>query len=181
MAYFSRLTDIVTCNLTTLIARADNPQQALGEIIREIKEGIAGAERSAKTAAGNVERIQSEIAEQGEQVNYWVGKAKEQLGGRKDDQARQSLLRKREVEDLMAALHDQLRAAEATRNHLTTTMHALQARLADAERRLTSLTAGAGDPRATATSGAAPIDFSDDRSREIDVELERLRRELSGG
>lgn len=178
MAYFGRLTDIVTCNLTSLIARADDPGQALEEIIREIREGIAGAQRSAHTAAGNVERIGSEIAEQRDQIAYWVGEARKHLAARNDDQARQSLLRKREVEDLIAALDDQLRAATATRDHLTTTLHALQARLADAERRRSGVDVAGGAERPAGVPPSQPGPSAADRNRQIEAELERLRQEL---
>ena len=50
MAYFSRLTDIVTCSLTELLSKATDPQQALSQIITEMREGLAGAERSVGSA-----------------------------------------------------------------------------------------------------------------------------------
>ena len=45
MSYFSRLTDIVTCNLTELLAREADPAAALEGIIAEMQEGLAGAKR----------------------------------------------------------------------------------------------------------------------------------------
>ena len=42
MSYFSRLTDIVTCNLTEILARETDPLAAVGEIIAEMQEGLAG-------------------------------------------------------------------------------------------------------------------------------------------
>ena len=53
MTYFSRLTDIVTCNLTRLLAEADDTVAALQEIIAEMEAGMAGARRSMQTAQGN--------------------------------------------------------------------------------------------------------------------------------
>ena len=61
MTYFSRLTDIVTCNLTRLLAEADDPVAALQEIIAEMEAGMAGARRSMQTAQGNEDRIRSEV------------------------------------------------------------------------------------------------------------------------
>ena len=40
MTYFSRLTDIVTCNLTKLLAEADDPAVALQEIIDGTPSGL---------------------------------------------------------------------------------------------------------------------------------------------
>ena len=38
MSFFSRLTDIVTCNISQLLAQAEDPQAVIAEIIREIAE-----------------------------------------------------------------------------------------------------------------------------------------------
>ena len=61
MAFFSRLTDIVTCNLNEIIARADDPLAALDDVIREMEEGLAGARRSVATAQANSDRIEQEL------------------------------------------------------------------------------------------------------------------------
>src|SRR4051794_13848902 len=107
MSYFSRLTDIVTCNLSHLLAQAEDPQAAIIEIIHEMREGLSGAQRSVQTAAASEERLRLEIESHRTQVAFWTGKAKEQLLAQAEAEARQSLLRKREVEDLIAGLNQQ--------------------------------------------------------------------------
>ena len=180
MPHFNRLTDIVTCNLTAILEGADDPAAVLNEVIGEIREGIAGAERCVTTAARNTSRIESEINEQRQALDGWINDARKQLESGQDDRARQSLFRKREVADLISALEEQYRAAAATRDHLTTTLHALQARLVDAQRRLGDLKK---TPRAAAQAGGedtpvtevAPDDL---RCREIETELEELRKSM---
>lgn len=172
MPHFSRLTDIVTCNLSAILAEAADPRKTLQEIIREMREGVAGAQRSARTAANNLARIEGEIAEQIQQVNRWLDRAKEALANEDEDHARQALLRKREHESLLAGLEQQLTAARSTRDHLTTTTHALEARLADALRRMAELE-GVEQP-VVVRSGATSI------GHEVDAELEALRKEVSG-
>ena len=178
MPYFNRLTDIVTCSLTSLLASADDPQAALEEIIHEMQEGVAGAERSSRTAERNSERIGREIEEQQEHVARWVETARERLAAGEEDRARQALLRKREVEDLIAALSEQQRAAEATRQHLLTTLHALQARLADAQRRLAGYRGEADDVPEEVTTPVEIESSSKSRSAEVEAELNRLRKSL---
>ena len=178
MPYFNRLTDIVTCSLTNLLDEAEDPQAALAEIIAEIREGVAGAERSSQTAARNVERITSEIDEQQNEVARWVEKARNHLENGLEDKARQSLLRKREVEDLIAALQEQQRAAQATQLHLQTTLHALQARLADAERRLSGLRGDPVEPQLLATNEFDQSTSSDARMAAVEAEWSDLRNSL---
>lgn len=181
MAYFSRLTDIVTCNLSSILARSDQPAVALEEILREIQEGVAGAERSTRTAHNNVARIEAEIGEQRSEVTNWLSQAQHALLAEDDQQARLALARKHEVEDLIAGLEQQLQSAVNLRDHLQTMMHALQARLADAQRRMAAVRSGADPAEVIASSNpmekGQPVPSSPSR---VDAELERLRQQLRG-
>lgn len=174
MTYFSRLTDIVTCNLTKLLEEADDPAAALQGIIDEMELGLAGARRSMQTAQANEDRIRDEVVEHTNQVTHWSDKAKEFLTAGDEDQARLALVRKREVEDLIAGLEQQLQAAEQTREHLTTTTKALEARLAEATRRQQT---GMGED-SSSDSAEAASDSAAGTSSDIDDELEALKREL---
>lgn len=172
MPHFSRLTDIVTCNLSAILAEAADPKTTLDEIIREMREGVSGAQRSSRTAGNNLTRIEGEIAEQSQQVQKWLGRAREALAGEDEDHARQALLRKREHESLLAGLEQQLTAARSTRDHMTCTLHALEARLADALRRMAKME-GVEQP-VVVRSGANSV------GAEVDAELEALKREVAG-
>ncbi len=179
MPYFSRLTDIVTCNLSSIISQADDRKVALDEIIYEMKEGVAGAERSTNTAAKNVSRIEIEIGEQRAEVDNWMKTAQESMSDGDESKARQALERKHEVEDLIAGLEQQLKAAISTRDHLRTMMHALQARLADATRRLQLLATGE-DATAENVPDETTLEVggSSERQGRIDAELETLRKQM---
>lgn len=181
MSYFSRLSDIVTCNLSALLEDSDDPAGTLSEIINEMQQGVTGARRSVTTACNNVARIESEISEQRQTVNDWMDQARAALVSGDEETARRHLLRKREVEDLIAGLEQQRSAATATRNHLQTMLNALEARLHDARRRLASLEAGQAAAEATSgdASPAGDGDVVDDRRlSDVEAELEALRREL---
>ncbi|SFI05971.1 PspA/IM30 family protein [Planctomicrobium piriforme] len=183
MAYFSRLTDIVTCNLSSLLSRCDDAEGALEGIIREMKEGVAGAERCVKTSHANVARLEEEIAEHRAATSKWIARAQDCLKQNNEAPARECLERKHEVEDLIAGLEQQLQAAVGTRDHLQTMLCALQARMADACRRLkelrgecASLSEAAGIlPTASLASGTTA------RPSRVDAELEELRRQLNQG
>ncbi|MDP1798518.1 MAG: PspA/IM30 family protein [Planctomycetaceae bacterium] len=178
MSYFSRLTDIVTCNLSQLLAESKDPLAAIEAILREMEEGLAGARRSVATATGNEERLYAEIQEHRHQATDWAGKAKTHLLGQCETEARQCLLRKREVEDLVAGLQQQHHSAVATREHLSTMQRALEARLAEALRKQAMLRGeDVGiDARPAAVADASPLGF--DRHSQIDAELEAMKREL---
>lgn len=182
MTYFSRLTDIVTCNLTHLLESASDPVQEIEQIIAEMKEGLAGANRSVKTAAANERAIQQELDEHQQQIFQWKESAKNALAMGDETEARNSLVRKQEIEDLKAGLEQQHQAAVATCAHLTTTLHALEARLAEARRKQVELAQQAGITEMPATESADPAEsepsITTSRSEQIDSELAELKREL---
>jgi phage shock protein A len=187
MSFFSRLSDIVSCKLDDLIARQGDPAAAMDRIVTEIEEGLAGAKRSVTAAGASEERLRAELDERRKQAAWWGNKAREELAQDHEDAARQALLRKRETEDLEAGLLQQLAAATSTREHLSTTMRAIEARLAEARRRQLELQAPAAPLRRAASASAGPsgsrLPATADRSRDaqIEAELEALRRELKRG
>ncbi|WP_437224909.1 PspA/IM30 family protein [Planctomicrobium sp. SH661] len=179
MAYFSRLTDIVTCNLSSLLARNQNCVKFLEGIIHEMQEGVAGAQRCVGTAIANVTRLESEIGEQRLAVRDWINRAQTALRRNDESQARLALERKHEVEDLIAGLEQQLQAAMATRDHLGTMLSALQARLADALRRLEELRSGEAENGSTQTSEVvSKVKVCEVHRSRVDSELEELRKQM---
>ena len=175
MPYFSRLTDIVTCNLSTILEQSEDPAQVLEDVIREMQEGLKAAERSVKTARATESRIQEEITQHEGEVQHWLTAARDHIQSGDDAAARNDLMRKHEVEDLIKGLKQQLVTAEGTREHLTTTWHALTSRLLDAQRRLAELT---GRP-APAEPTPPPELMDDEVTKEIDAELAALKGELA--
>lgn len=189
MTYFSRLTEIVTCNLNTILAESADPLVAIHEIILEMEEGVSGARRSCQTAAANEHRLTTEMDAHRTQIAFWTARAREELGKKNEDQAREALLRKREIEDLVAALQQQQQAATATREHLQTTLRALEARLADARRKEMELASTAPlvetrllDTQSTASSALRKVELDvpvdEQRAAQIEDELEALRKEM---
>lgn len=192
MAYFSRLSDIVTCNLNDLLADEADPRAAILSILREIEAGVAGANRSVATATANQQRIQTEIDEHRQHVEHWHGKAREELSSGREEAARRALMRKREVEDLIAGLQQQHAAAVSTSQQLETTRRALEARLAEARRLQEQLVTAANAPSSNDTveyllsdtkvlgqDGEEVVpDQTTGRDPAIEDELAALRREL---
>ena len=180
MSYFSRLTDIVTCNLSEILSREEDPRAAIDQIIYEIQEGVAGADRSLGTARKQAGKIEEEIAEHSAQAEHWDRQAREALQQNNEQAARRALLRKTETRDLVAGLEQQLASARNLVDHLSTTHRALEARLADAQRKRRELIDGLTETGEDAAEAVAtPAESA--RTQRIDDELEALKRELGQG
>ena len=178
MPYFSRLTDIVTCSLSDLLAEADDPGRALAEIIAEMEQGSAGAARAVATAAGTVTRLEGELTARRGEIDRWDTSAKEELKAGREEQAKAALVRRREARDMVAALEQELDAARGTHAHLQTTARALDARLSDARRKRATLEAGGDMDAVEPVLPDEPIGGAGRSS--VDDELEALRKELAG-
>ena len=179
MPHFSRLTDIVTCSLTEILESADDPAATLKEVIDEMAEGLAAAQRSASTAARNRDRMQNEIDQHSQQKDQWLATARERLNDSDEAGAREALTRKVEVEDLIEGLEPELKAAASTHQHMLRIQKALEARHAEAVRRLAELTGEATPAQLeseTAVHAAAVA--KQEKNNEVEAELEALRKEL---
>lgn len=176
MTYFSRLTDIVTCNLTAMLRASPDPAGTLAEIILEMEEGLAGARRSVATAAANAEKLRSEIDTLRGQVTAWREAARTALADGRESDARAAVSRKQEVEDVAAGLEQEYAAAVATRDHLETMLRALQGRLADARRKRLELAGGSDENEGEIPDGVTPDRKA--RTRAVEDELDALKREM---
>ena len=189
MAFFSRLTEIVACDVKALLQEELNPSTAIRSIIEEIEEGIAGARRSCKTATDNVERLGREIDKQLGQVALWHAKAVESLRQKDESQARYALQREMEISDLTEALKQQHEAAQRTLEQIKTTLKGLEAQLATARREDQELNPSVGmvetHSGATETRGGGvhpeqeatdPLDAQ--RAAEIELSLKRMKQQL---
>lgn len=179
MSYFSTLTDIVTCNLSEILANEADPEAAVEQIIFEIQEGVSGALRSLNTARNKVSSLEHELAEHKQEADKLAQRAREAVERDNESDARRYLLRKSEQLDLVAGLEQQLASANNLVTHLTTTHRALEARLHDAQRKQQELKTGVvGEdaPVSVTEEEQEPVEPS--RSRQIEDELAALKKQL---
>jgi phage shock protein A len=177
MGFFTRLSDIISANLNSLLDKAENPQATIRQIIREMEEGVAGAKRSAATAIAAEKRLKHELDEYRRQSDFWQTKAREAVEAGRDDLARRALARRREIQDLLRGLEQQHEDSVATSMSLKTTLRALEARLAEARRKHHYLTAQrAAIDAQKQLNGSVGIDFK--TTRDTMRRFDRLDEEI---
>lgn len=190
MAFFSRLTEIVACNLKTLLKDSADPNSAIRDIVAEIEEGVNGARRSFKTTNDNIERLSREIDKQLGQVALWHAKAIESLRSQDEPQARYALQRELEITDLTEALRQQQQAAQRTLEQIKTTLKGLEAQLATARREDLELNppksqsetqSGATETTGSVSSRQAELTdtIDDQRAAEIESFLNKVKQQLA--
>jgi phage shock protein A len=141
MGIFSRISDIISANLNDMVEGFENPEKMLKQAVREMQTTIDQAMQStAKTMAGET-MVKRELDKNRQEATVWASRAQAAVADGNDDLARKAIARRQEHEKLVAALEDQLAASQQTTQKLRRQLEAMRAKLAEAKRRLATLTA----------------------------------------
>lgn len=141
MGIFSRISDIISANLNDMVENIENPEKMLRQAVREMETTIDRAgESTAKTMAGQ-KMIKAELQKNRQQAKLWAERAETAVADSNDELARKAIARKQEHEKLVVALEEEIAEADQTIQRLRHQLSAMQAKLAEAKRRLTTLSA----------------------------------------
>lgn len=141
MGIFSRVSDIITANLNSLLDRAEDPEAMLAQVIREMEDSLARARRYAAVAIAAERRLRRERDDNRVRAAQWRGRAGEALAAGREELARRALARKQEHDALARSLEDQHAEAVPTSQSARNALQALEARLAEARRKQRTLLA----------------------------------------
>ena len=141
MGVFGRISDIISANLNDFTERFEDPEKMLKQAIREMEDSISEVTGQTAKAMANEKTLARELQRNKAQVEQWVSRAEKAVEAGDDDLARKALARKNEHQKVVEALEDQLRAAEEASRTLKRQLSAMKAKLAEAKRNLTTLSA----------------------------------------
>ena len=191
MGIFKRINDIVSANLNDMVESWEEPEKMLKQAIREMEISIEDSKRSVAKAMASEKMLGKELLENHRQADEWQRRAEQAVESGNDDLARKAVARKQEHEKVAAALSDQHTASQEAVVALRRQLEAMQAKLADAKRRLSTLVVRkkAADMRARVQLGAADATLNTDAFAKFDRLREKVEmaeaeaealRELSG-
>lgn len=172
MSIFSRISDIISANLNDVVEGYEDPEKMLRQAIREMEAAIAAAKPEVAKAMANEKTTAKQLASNEKECDRWAQRAEAAVEADDDDRARQALSRKREYEQIAAALRDQHEASAEAAQTLRRQLEAMQAKLKDAQRRLGTLVVRkrAADARAklARSEAGAPADLDQDAFDKFD-------------
>ncbi len=190
MSVFQRVSDIISANLNEMIEKFEDPAKMLKQAMGEMDAAIAEAKRDVAKAIAGERLLAKELAEHEGQAQQWAQRAERAVVAGDDDVARKALTRRQEHDCLRAALSDQHAAAVVASQVLRRQFEAMQAKLAEAQRRFGTLSArnkaaqvrsrlelGVPDPRWN-TRAFAKFDRLRGKVEQAEAEADALR-ELS--
>lgn len=176
MGVFQRIQDIIAANWNDLIEKYEDPEQMLRQAVREMEEAISAAKPDVAKAMANEKTTARELENNLREVEVWSERAATAVDNNDDDLARRAIARKQEYAKIVAALRDQHHAALDAVATLRRQLEGMQAKLAEAKRRLGTLSARkkAADARAKIAQANLSIELDKDAFAKFD----RLTRKV---
>lgn len=141
MGLFQRISDILSANLNDMADKFEDPEKLLRQAVREMEASIQEATRETAKVMASHSGLLRELASNERQMADWQRRAEVALGAGDDQLARKAISRKREHEKLVVALRDEAEAAEESSRTLRNQLDGMKAKMAEANRRLATLTA----------------------------------------
>ncbi|MBJ7536064.1 phage shock protein PspA [Marinomonas transparens] len=133
MGIFSRMTDIINSNLTSLLDKAEDPKKMIRMMIQEMEETLVEVRSSSarviadrKTTGRRLERMRTEATE-------WENKAMLAIGKGREDLARAALSEKQQIEKEIDVVDQELLVLDEHLEHLNEEVGQLQTKLNDAK------------------------------------------------
>lgn len=95
MGIFSRVRDIISANINSMLDRAEDPEKLVKLMIREMEDTMVEIKASCAGAMATRKKIERELAEVEARAAEWRGKAELAVQRGREDLAREALLEKR--------------------------------------------------------------------------------------
>ncbi|HEX6938718.1 MAG TPA: PspA/IM30 family protein [Longimicrobiales bacterium] len=192
MGIFQRLSMLIRSNINDAIARAENPEKMLAQIIDDMRSQLARAKQEVAIAIADERKLRAQVDEERKRADDWEQRAMLAVREGRDDLAKQALVRQQEhaeraaeleatwrrqaeetdrLKDSLRQLNDKIEEAKRKRNLLI----AKQKRAA-AQKRIHETMAGLSDRSAFEAFErvAARIDESERRARAVAEVTETL-------
>ncbi len=96
MGIFDRFSTMLRSNLNDLIARAENPEKMLNQVIEDMRGQLAKARQEVAVAIADAAKLKKQADDEQKQANDWEQRAMLAVRQGRDDLARQALMRHQE-------------------------------------------------------------------------------------
>ena len=135
MGIFDRLSRLIRSNINDLIARAENPEKMLTQIIEDMRRQLAQAKQEVAVAIADERKLRAQYEQEQEQAHEWERRARLAVREGRDDLAKQALLRGQEHADHARELQDQWARHRQETERLKDSLRQLNAKIEEAKRK----------------------------------------------
>jgi phage shock protein A len=135
MGIFQKLTTLVRSNLNDLIARAENPEKMLEQVIIDMREQQTRAKQEVALAIAEERKLKAQVETEAKNAQEWERRAMLALQQGRDDLARQALMRQQEYAQRAQSLHDTWQRQAADTEKVKDALRQLQVKIEEAQRK----------------------------------------------
>jgi len=175
----NRITTIIRANVNELLARAEDPEVMLNQILRDMYDGIKEAREQVVEAVAQQKLVERELAQAQELSTKWRRNAELALSKGDEEMARECLVRKRDYDANAQSLQRLLDAQRPPIQQTKAALNLLEAKYAEVQRNREALLARYRTVRAQERVQAtmASINIYDPTTQIGEMEQRILQRE----
>lgn len=141
MGIFDRLSRLIRSNLNDLIARAENPEKMLVQVIDDMRKQLAQAKQEVAIAIADERKLRAQVEEERKQAQEWERRARLAIRESRDDLAKQALMRGQEHANNAGELEEQWARHREETERLKDSLRQLNAKIEEAKRKKNLLVA----------------------------------------
>lgn len=177
MGIMDRLSRLVRANVNDMLDRAENPEQMLDQILRDMESNIQLARGQVAAMIAQEKELQADLKEVQELSTEWQTKATRAVQAGKDDLAREALRRKKDNDESSAIYDQQLNAQSQTLERMKSQLAALESKYQSTLSHRDALIARQRRAKSQQTVADTLSTFS---PMDPSAELDRIERKIRG-
>lgn len=135
MGLFERLSRLLRSNINDLIAKAENPEKMLVQVIEDMRKQLAQAKQEVAVAIADERKLRMQVEDERRQALEWERRARLAVREGRDDLAKQALVRGQEHATNAAELEEQWAKHRSETDRLKDSLRQLNAKIEEAKRK----------------------------------------------
>lgn len=141
MSIFSRFTDIINSNISSILDKAEDPEKMVRLIIQEMEETLVEVRTQSARVIADKKEIGRRMTRLKDEAEQWDRKAEIALSKEREDLARLALREKNQAHEAVELMETDLETLETNLEKLGADISQLQQKLVDAKTRQKALIA----------------------------------------
>jgi phage shock protein A len=141
MGIFSKLSALIRSNINDAIAKAENPEKMLNQVLLDMREQLAKAKQEVAVAIADERKLKAQLDEEQKISGDWEQRAILAVREGRDDLAKQALLRQQEHAQRAVALEETWLRQSAETERLKDALRQLNDKIEEAKRKKNLLVA----------------------------------------
>jgi phage shock protein A len=135
MGIFTKLSALLRSNINDAIAKAENPEKMLNQVLLDMREQLAKAKQEVAIAIADERKLRAQLEEEQKLAADWEHRAMLAIRESRDDLAKQALIRQQEHTERAISLEDTWNKQHDETDRLKDALRQLNDKIEEAKRK----------------------------------------------